>query len=359
MRARIATFALLLGAARLGAQSAPAAVHAGVTYDTRHHRVTVVIGPYDVAPTGGSMEMPGMDMSMDDMGAMAQTFVWPEQGWFYGFHTELIDAGNKPMPRWLMHHFTLLNFDRRTLFDPYVERLASARYNGEDVVAPKTIGAPLTAGTRLGLYMMWFNDKPDTVRGVFVRLTLYYMPSNMQPAPISALPVVMDVALIPGQAEMYDVPPGDHERSRIFRFPISGHLVGAGGHLHEQGAYVRLEDSVTGKVLVDLRPVLNAQGEMTGLTRRILALNGPGLRILANHPYRLVAAYHNTSRDTLHEAMGEMMGIFSPDDFAQWPAVDYADRAFLTDLATYGIRAIPDSLTAAAAAMRAKAVRSR
>jgi hypothetical protein len=207
--------------------------------------------------------------------------------------------------------------------------------------------------------MMWFNDKPDTVRGVFVRLTLYYMPRNMQPAPISALPVVMDVALIPGQPEMYDVPPGQHERSRIFRFPISGHLVGAGGHLHEQGAYVRLEDSVSGKVLIDLRPVLNARGEMTGLTRKILALNGPGLRILANHPYRLVAAYNNTSRDTLHEAMGEMMGIFSPDDLSQWPAIDYTNPDFLRDLSTYGLRTVPDSLTAAAQAMREKAGRSR
>ncbi|HZH40328.1 MAG TPA: hypothetical protein VFD85_04935, partial [Gemmatimonadales bacterium] len=213
------------------------------------------------------------------------------------------------------------------------------------------LGAPLSRGTRMGVYMMWFNSRPDTVKGVYVKLTLLYMPANMQPPPTSALPVVMDVDLFPGADNMYPVPPGKTERTRIFRFPISGRLLAAGGHLHEYGAYIRLEDSVTGKVLVDLRPVLDKDGHMLGMTRKLFAVSGPGLRIRANHPYRLTAAYENTTKDTLSEAMGEMMAIFSADDFSKWPAMDYASKDLWADLATYGITTLPDSLTQASKAV--------
>jgi hypothetical protein len=344
--------AIALLAWSTAAAQAPAPLHSGVVADTKHHRVTIIAGPYALPPMGRRMEGMGMDMAMDHMGDMASYFVWPQKGWFYGFHAEVVDVHGNPMPRDLIHHFTLLDFDRRTLFDPFVERLASARYENEDVVAPRTIGAPLEAGQRMGVYMMWFNDQPDTVKGVYLRLTLLYMPSNMQPEPISALPVVFDVYLQPGIDDMYPVPPGKQERSRIFRFPINGHLIAAGAHVHEYGTSVRLEDSLTGRVLVDLRPTFDKQGHMLGMTRKIFAVRGQGLRVEANHPYRLVATYDNTTADTLREAMGEMMGIFSPDDMRQWPAVDYHNQDLWKDLATYEITAIPDSLTAASRAMK-------
>ncbi|HEX4633924.1 MAG TPA: hypothetical protein VH163_08835, partial [Gemmatimonadales bacterium] len=241
--------------------------------------------------------------------------------------------------------------DRRTLFDAFAERLASARYENEDVVAPKSIGAPLSRGTRMGVYMMWFNSHPDTVKGVYVKLTLLYMPANMQPPPTSALPVVMDVDLFPGVDNMYPVPPGKTERVRTFRFPIGGRVLGAGGHLHEYGSYIRLQDSVSGKVLFELRPVLDSAGHMLGMTRKLFAVTGRGLRIEANHPYTMIAAYENTTRDTLSEAMGEIMAIFAPDDFAHWPKMDYASKDLWADLATYGITALPDSLTQASKAI--------
>ncbi|HTY07095.1 MAG TPA: hypothetical protein VMC86_11290 [Gemmatimonadales bacterium] len=343
----------LLAALILAPPVTDSTVKPGVFVDKKHHRITIVAGPYTLPPMGRRMEMMGMDMSMDHMGEMASYFVWPEQGWFYGFHVSALDGHGAAMPRDLIHHFTLLNFDRRTLFDPFAERLASARYENEDVVAPKTLGAPLTRGTRMGVYMMWFNSHPDTVKGVYVKLTLLYMPANMQPPPTSALPVVMDVDLFPGADNMYPVPPGKTERTRVFRFPIPGRLLAAGGHLHEYGAYIRLEDSVSGKVLVDLHPVFDAQGHMLGMTRKLFAVSGPGLRIEANHPYRLIAAYDNTTKDTLREAMGELMAIFSADDFSQWPKMDYANKDLWADLATYGITALPDSLTAASRAATA------
>lgn len=340
---------LLLTALTLQAP-ATGPIKTGVVVDRRHHQITIIAGPYTLPPMGRRMEMMGMDMSMDHMGEMASYFVWPEQGWFYGFHVSAINGTGGDMPRDLIHHFTLLNFDRRTLFDAFAERLASARYQNEDIVAPKSIGAPLTKGTRMGVYMMWFNSHPDTVKGVYVKLTLLYMPANMQPPPTSALPVVLDVDLFPGADNMYPVPPGKAERVRTFRFPISGRLLGAGGHLHEYGSYIRLQDSVTGKVLFELRPVLDSAGQMLGMTRKLFAVTGKGLHIEANHPYTMIAAYDNTTKDTLSEAMGEIMGIFAPDDFSKWPAMDYSSKDLWADLATYGITVLPDSLTRASRA---------
>ena len=64
----------------------------------------------------------------------------------------------------------------------------------------------------------------------------------------------------------------------------------------------------------------------------------------------MIAAYENTTKDTLSEAMGEIMAIFAPDDLSQWPKMDYANKDLWADLATYGITTLPDSLTQASRA---------
>jgi hypothetical protein len=199
---------------------------------------------------------------------------------------------------------------------------------------------------------MWHNYMPHEVAGVFVRLTLLYMPVNEQPRPIDALPVVLYANREPRSDHMYDVPPGHSERSDIVRFPISGHLLGIGGHLHDYGTLVRLEDVETGKTVVELHARYDTQGMLLGVDRKLFAMRGQGLRIRANHRYRLVAVYDNPTSDSLRDVMGEMMGVFAPDHIREWPSVNVEDPEYVADLSTYGMTVIPDSLTAAAEAVR-------
>ena len=325
---RFLTAAVLLAGAAASAQTP----RPGVTVDYRHHRVVVVAGPFDLEP------MPPMEgMSMDAMmpDTLAQAFAWPVRGWFRGFESEVIDAQGNALPRELLHHFTLINLDRRTLFDPVAERIAAAGLTPAAAVAPASVGAPLSPGQRLALYIMWHNGGTTAQRGVYLRINLVWLPANEQPRPLSTFPVNLDVNAHYGQSNTYDVPPGRHEKSAIITFPLSGWLLAAGGHLHDYGRGVRLEDARSGKVLVQTTAVLGDSGEIKELPFRILALWDRGLRIKAGHPYRLVATYDNPTNDTLRDVMGEMMGLFVPDHAERWPRVNYQDSTYLADLNGY------------------------
>jgi hypothetical protein len=327
-RALIPGVAGLLAAAALCAQTP----RPGVTLDRKHHRVVVIEGPFNLEP------MPPMEgMSMDAMmpDTLAQAFAWPVQGWFRGFESEVIDSQGRPLPRDLLHHFTLINLDRRTLFDPVAERIAAAGLTPAAAVAPASVGAPLSPGQRLALYIMWHNGGTTPQHGVYLRVNLVWSPENQQPRPLSTFPVNLDVNAHYGQSNTYDVPPGRHDKSAIVTFPLSGWLLAVGGHLHDYGESVRLEDGPSASVLVRVHAVVGDSGEIKDLPFHILAAWDRGLRIEAGHPYRLVATYNNTSKDTLRDVMGEMMGLFVPDHPERWPAVNYGDSLYRADLTGY------------------------
>ena len=306
----------------------------GVQVDDRRHLITLVVGPFDVPAMPSGMEHAMHD---EDPGTLTLEFAWPRDGWFRGYRTEVLDAGGAALSRRFLHHFTLVNYDRRNLFAPVAERLASASLASEDAMAPATIGAPMNVGQRLGLYVMWRNHTGRDYQGVYLRLTLAWSPANLLPRPVSALPIVLDLNFAPGQPNTFDVPPGRHEQSAEFVFPISGRLLVATGHLHDQGEAIRFEDVSSGRVLLELRAQRDPDGAVRGVSRRLLALWGRGLRIEAGRRYRVVGVYNNVAADTMRHAMSELIGIFAPDDMRKWLPVDRHDPAYLRDLARYGV----------------------
>jgi len=312
---------------------------AGVHVDARRHLISIVVGPFDVPAMPDGMEHAMHD---EEPGTLPLEFAWPLDAWFRGYRSEVLDATGAPLSHALLHHFTLVNFDRRGLFVPVAERIASGSLASEDAMAPKTIGAPMKAGQRLGLYVMWRNRTGRDYEGVYLRLTLTWSPANLLPRPVSALPVVLDVNYRPAEPNTFDVPPGRHERSAEFVFPISGRFLMASGHLHDQGESVRFEDVESGRVLLEVQAHRRAEGTVHGVSRRLLALWRRGLRIEAGRHYRVVAVYNNVTADTARHAMGELVGAFAPDDMRAWPRVDYSDRLYMRDLARYGVPAYRD-----------------
>ena len=127
-----------------------------------------------------------------------------------------------------------------------------------------------------------------------------------------------------------------------FVFPMSGRLLAATGHVHDQREAVRLEDAETGRVLIRLRADRSADGTVRGMTRRRLAWWGRGLKIQAGRRYRVVGVYNNVTTDTARHAMAHLVGIFAPDDMRQWLPVDYEDPLYVADLARYRVGARPE-----------------
>jgi hypothetical protein len=309
-----------------------------ITVDSARHEITITAGPFDLK------NMPPMEEhAMMDHGAAhdtpVQRFQWPVEGWFRGFRIELSGAGGTPVPRHVMHHMIMVNFDRRQLLYSAAERLLGAGTETDDAVVPKTIGVPLAPGMNLGLYVAWHNDTGKDLEGVHLKLTMLWTPKNQNPQPANAMPIYMDVNLTVGGSNTYDVPPGKSTKAYEFQLPIGGHLLGVGGHMHDYGVGVRLEDMESGKVLTRVAAKRQPDGKLLGMQRRLFGVSGAGLKLKANHRYRVVGEYDNPTGETLVKgAMAHMVGLFVPDDMAGWPAIDPTNADFQRDLASLDVR---------------------
>jgi hypothetical protein len=284
--------------------------------------------------------MPPMaDHAMMDLGlshdTKIQRFEWPVEGWFRGFRVALTDARGRSVPAHVMHHMIMVNFSRRQLLYSAAERLMGTGTETEEVSVPKTIGVPMKPGMKLGMYIAWHNDTGEDLKGVYLKLTMLWTPKNQNPPPVNALPIYMDVNLTVGGTNTFDVPPGKSTRAYEFSLPVGGRLLGVGGHMHDYGSRVRLEDAKTGKVLTQVLAQRDSTGKLIKVSRKLFGVSGDGLRLKANHRYRVVAEYDNPTGDTLHQgAMASMVGLFVPEDMKRWPAIDPRDPIYRRDLAS-------------------------
>ena len=321
-----------------GLDKTPPTPTVSVTVDSSRHELTVTSGPFDL-PNMPPME----DHAMMDLGmshdTRLQRFEWPVNGWFRGFRVELVDGHGRAVPAHVMHHMIMVNFSRRQLLYPAAERLMGTGTETGEVSVPKTIGVPMKPGMKLGMYIAWHNDTGQDLEGVYLKLIMLWTPKNQNPQPVNALPIYMDVNLTVGGTNTFDVPAGKSSKAYEFTLPVGGRLLGVGGHMHDYGSGVRLEDAETGKVLTQVKAQRDAQGKLVKVSRKLFGVSGEGLRLKLRHRYRVVAEYDNpTGKLRVNGAMASMVGLFVPDDMKRWPAADPQDPTYQRDLASLEVR---------------------
>ena len=208
-----------------------------------------------------------------------------------------------------------------------------------DLSVPKTIGVPMRPGMKLGMYVAWHNDTGKDINGVFLKIVMLWTPKNQNPQPVNSLPIYMDVNLTVGGTNTFDVPPGISEKAHVFTLPVSGRVLGIGGHMHDYGVRVRLEDVETGKVITVVEATRDSAGKVSKVSQRLFGVSGEGLKLKANHPYRVVGVYDNPTGKTLvRGAMAHMAGLFVPDDINDWPRIDPANPEYQRDMAALQVR---------------------
>ena len=304
-----------------------------IAVDSSRKELVLRAGPFDLP------NMPPMDdhAMMRDRGMAHDTpiqhFAWPLQGWLRGFELELKDGQGNPVPLRVVHHMIMVNFSRRMLLYSAPERLFGAGTETADVKVPKTIGVPMEPGMDLGLYVAWHNDTGKDLQGVQMTLRMLWTPKNQNPQPVNAMPIYMDVNLTVGGSNTFDVPPGRSEKAHEFVLPVSGRLLGVGGHLHDYGVRVRLEDAESGKLLAEVVATRDSAGKVSKVSRKLFGVTGDGLKLKGDHRYRVVGEYENPTGQTLiRGAMAHMSGLFAPDDMGDWPKIDASNPDYRRDL---------------------------
>jgi len=266
---------------------------------------------------------------------LVRRFEWPCDAWLRGFALRLEDAEGRELPLHWIHHLKVVNFARRQLVYPITERLIAVSRESRDLKLPVSVGIPVRAGDELGVYVMWDPPADAPSHEVFIRIELQWTPVNLLPRPVSALPFQVDVRFAVAR-NTFPVPPGRHEWASEFELPVGGHLLLAGGHLHDYGVSVRLEEAATGKRILNIEARRDSSGRLLGMPRKLLALRGEGLRLKAGQRYRIVAVYDNPTADTIPGAMGIIGGLFVPDDLRRWPAIDVTNADYRLDLELLG-----------------------
>jgi len=302
-----------------------------VRVDEGRHTLTVTIGPFHVPQSPSMMGDMMMMMMRRNNDELEGAFTWPATVRFRGVTLEVIDSAGHPLPRRLLHHTYMVNFDRRQLVEPISECPFSFGEETQDITIPGALGLPMAAGMRLGIVIMWDNLTGHDVDGAYVRYTFLLNPRHRQPAPLDVLPFLVDVNHVNGGTDGFEVPPGGLVVTKQFTVGASGHLLAASGHLHDHGLTLRLEDGLTGVPLVTLRAQRDSSGRLLRVPYRILAVRDSGPHLVAGRRYRLVATYDNPTPRPLAAVMGTLAGLFAPDSPERWPSVDAEDPTFELD----------------------------
>jgi hypothetical protein len=307
-----------------------------VQIDSAHHEVVITLGPVRLAPPeahgGESHHEMHHGGPAGPHAPVLYPFHWPVSGWCRGFSIALADSAGRPLPRTLLHHLNVVNFERRQLVHPAYERLLAAGRETEDVRLPSGIAVPLDEGDRLGLLVMFGASEAGAPRLVYATLRLPWTPARRSPRPLAVVPLLMDVGFRAAKTDAFDIPPGRSERSFEFTLPVSGRLLGLGGHLHDYGVALRLEEAATGRVVAELRPRTDGR-RVTAMPRKLYGVSGDGLRLRAGRRYRAVAVYESDRAETIPDgAMGVLGGIFAPDG-GELPKSVAGDAALAEDAA--------------------------
>ena len=298
-------------------------VTARTTVDSVRRRIVVSVGPIHIpanVPYDQHISPPPIDVA------------WPVSGWVRGFRVVLVDSTGRELPREMLHHAGVVNADRRQLISPAAERLLAASRETEAVRLPASLGVPVPRDSRLLLYFATVNPTNHAVRAATLRFEIDWTPAHAA-APRAVMPLIMDVMPLLGEASTFDAPPGTSTWSREFTLPVGGHLRAMGGHLHDYGVELRLEDAETGKVLSRLTAYRTPDGRVTGVSRTRFLFKRRGLRLEANRRYRVVGVYCNPGPESVSGAMAGLVGLFAPDDMSRWPALDAADPTYRRDYA--------------------------
>jgi hypothetical protein len=121
-----------------------------VTIDSSRKEVVVTAGPFTIAHMPPNMDH-GMMHEMPGTTTPLLRFEWPMEAWFRGFDIEVTDANGRALSSQLVHHLNIMNFNRRQLLYPAVERMVAAGSETGSVSLPKTIGMPMEPGYQLAM----------------------------------------------------------------------------------------------------------------------------------------------------------------------------------------------------------------
>ena len=280
----------------------------------------IVVGPVSL-PAGGPHLRPPVQLAEV-----------PVAGWMHGFSWQMKDREGNPLPERLLHHVNLIDPDNRELFSAVPRRVLAAGRETKSEFLPGVLGYPLAPGARV-LVSAMFAPLPEASHDeAFLHIRLPYTPFG-DPGligPVDVYPFYLDVMGPVGEKE-FPLPPGTHGMSWEGSPAVDGRILGIGGHLHDYGDWIRLEDVTADRVIWETGPEVDGEGRTVGVPTSRLWWRG-GVRVRKDHVYRISVQYSNPLGHPAPDGgMGAIGGIIIAAD-EDWPEFSREHPDYVQDL---------------------------
>lgn len=271
-----------------------------------------------------------------------QYATFPFDGYLHGFDWKITAAGaNASVPDRMLHHFNIVSPNTRELFVPMAQRLAAAGRETPKQSIPTIVGRPFSAGEVMLAVGKFHKATERDWTDATLHIYLHYTRAEDRIVdPWAAQPFYLDVMSPTGQdnergrfQKDFAVPPGRTVKTWEGSPGADGSIVGLGGHLHDYGHTLRLEDATTGEVLWEVHPATDEDGHVTSMPSETFLWSG-GIDVYKDHRYRMTAVYENPLDDSSpHRGMGAMGGLFIPS--SPWPTPDPSHPTYSEELASF------------------------
>jgi hypothetical protein len=119
----------------------------------------------------------------------------------------------------------------------------------------------------------------------------------------------------------YDLPAGKSEKTGTVTVKYEGVLLGVGGHLHDYGKQIVLQDVSRKETVATLDAKTDTQGHLESVPVKLFVQEG-GYKFASGDELKISATYDNSTGKLLRDgAMGIAVGYFVPADDAKMAAL--------------------------------------
>lgn len=242
----------------------------------------------------------------------------PFDGWLLAYHPRLVDAAGSTVPGMVLHHTAFWNENRADFLCPNKEEhIFGAGSEMTDWAQVPGYGYRVQMGDKIRIETMVHNPTDTSYDNVYLEVAIRYQDAKgdaRTPSPKNVYPAWMDVKSCGDSS--YDLPAGKSERTGTVTVKYDGILLGVGGHMHDYGRQVILEDATRKETVAALDAQVDDQGHLQWMPVKTFYAAG-GYKFSSGDVLKISATYDNTTGKLLRDgAMGIVVGYFVPaNDF--------------------------------------------
>lgn len=280
--------------------------------DAAAHIATLRVGPMNLPAHTSHMKMPQPP---------DQFWQVSFDGWLLAYHPKLIDASGNTVPGAVLHHTAFWNENRSDFLCPNKEEhIFGAGSEMTDWAEVTGFGYRVQKRDKIRIETMVYNPTAASYNAVYLEVVIPFQDAAGDAAARkNVYPAWMDVKSCGNSS--YDVPAGKSEKSGTVTVKYDGVLLGVGGHLHDYGRQIVLEDVSRQETVATLDAKVNEKGLLESVPVELFVDKG-GYRFSAGDVLKTSAAYDNPTGKLLREgAMGIAVGYFAPADNSKMAAL--------------------------------------